>query len=418
MAEAAQGVCPVEEYKEMSDEINAISDGAEEDDDSLLLVPPEPIIRQRHRWMILPEVPTLLFFLALVTQYPVVQFWLVDHFSQEYNWTTQGDVDYCARNSSQTNSSGADLENKVQAQSNKYFMYMGFISSFTAILPTLFLGALTDKFGRKFVFYISFLGLFGSQLLTVMVFLYDLTPGLLFLSSFMQGLSGSYGLFLAAVFGVVADITSPGKQRAVRVAVLEAVIAVAMSVGTTTSGLWVKKMGYVWPVAFSMGEIFIATLFVLFLIPETLAEKHGHPFSCKTILKCFEFYVKDTPSKRRFKLIVSLVCFMTILGSIVGESNFGLLFLLHRPFCWPKVQITVFNGLLTLAKWVMVMGILLVAKRCISEPAFAMIGSVSSATGFLLKGLARSNLLIFVGKDTMVYSIIVFLFKLRLNQST
>jgi len=35
MAEAAQGVCPVEEYKEMSDESNAISDGAEEDDETL-----------------------------------------------------------------------------------------------------------------------------------------------------------------------------------------------------------------------------------------------------------------------------------------------------------------------------------------------------------------------------------------------
>ena len=398
MAATAHGFCPVEEYREMSDESDIRDEGEEEEaaNDPLSLVPPDPVLQQ-HRWITLPEVPTLLYFVALVTQYPVTQFWLFDHFSHKYNWTKQNDVDYCG-NSSQTNSSDAELENKVQSQTNKYFMYMMFISSFTAILPTLFLGALTDKFGRKFVFYVSFLGMLGSELLTVIVFQYDLTPDLLFISSFMQGLSGSYGLFLAAAFGMVADITSPGKQRAFRVTVIEAVIAVASSVGSATSGIWVKEMGYVWPMAFSMGEVVLAALFVLFLIPETLLERHHHPFSGKTIIKCFEFYVRDTPNKRRFKLIISLVCFLTILGSFIGESNFVLLFLLHRPFCWPKVQITIFEGLLTLVKWLVVMGFILAAKRCISEPVFAMIGSVSCATGYLLRGLAKGSLLIFVGK--------------------
>ena len=403
---AVQVVCPVEEYKEMSSESGFLDDNdggegeEEDDDDPLIQVPPEqPTIRWwQLRGLILPEVPTFLYFVALVTQYPVVQFWLFDHFSRQYHWEKQNDTDYCSNGSQPNSSLDADTENKVQARTNEYIMYTSFISNFTAILPTLFLGALTDKFGRKFVFYVSFLGVFGGELLTLMVFQFDLAPDLLLVSSFIQGLSGGYGLFLAAMFGMVADITSPGKQRAFRVAVLEAVVAIAASVGTITSGIWVKKMGYVWPMGFSLGAVALATLFVLFLIPETLVERRGRPFSCRTVLNCFTFYVRDTPEKRRFKLIICLVCFMVIVFSFIGEFNFSLLFLLHQPFCWPKVQITVFNGLLTLVKWVMVMGFILVAKRWISEPVFAMIGSVSAASGFLLKGLAKSNLLIFVGK--------------------
>ncbi|XP_076442415.1 proton-coupled folate transporter-like isoform X2 [Babylonia areolata] len=377
----------------MSDEQPTVDDRREEESaDSK-----EPLLQvRRPKLLVLPEVVTFLYFTPLVTQFPLIQFWLYDHFSREYNLVTSNDSSVCG-NSSVSNSSIADLEKEVQSQTNKYVLYTNFISNFVAIFPAIFLGPLTDKYGRKFVFYVSLSGLFASLLLNVFIYHFDLSPALICVSSFIQGLSGSYGLFLAACFGIVADISSPGKQRMFRVTTVEATLAIASSIATTTAGIWVKELGYIWPMAFCLGEVALATIYVRFLIPETLVERHYHPFSYKTFLKSFDFYVKDNPSKRRFKMIVYILCFVIIFWAFIGEANFGILFLLHQPFCWSKVKISVFNGVMTLLKWVVVVLLILLGKRCISEPVFALMGSVSAASSFLLKGLAKNNAMIFIG---------------------
>lgn len=393
MAAQHQTDFPVEEYKDEDDAIDSIT-GQEEDD--VLLLTAEPVVHQ-GKCCILPEAPTFLYFLAVTTQYPVVQFWLFDHFSDQYSFNKANTTtEFCSSNASQTNSS--EIEVLVQSRTNNYVMYTSFVCNFTAIIPALLLGTLTDKLGRKFVFYISFFGLMVSQLLTLMIFLYNLSPDLLYIASFIQGLSGSYGLFLAAIFGIAADITAVGKKRGFRVAAIEASLAVSTSIGMLTSGIWVKEMGYVWPMAAALGEIFIATLYVFFFIPETIIERRQQPFSWRSLAKSVEFYFKDTPLKRRFRLIICLLCFLAVLAAFMGESNFGMLYLLHQPFCWPKEQITFFNGGLIFFKWVFVLVFLVIGKRCISEPVFALIGSLSLASGYLLKGLATSDLLIFVGK--------------------
>ncbi|XP_076463813.1 proton-coupled folate transporter-like isoform X2 [Babylonia areolata] len=413
-ADARPAAFPVEEYRDMPENSPICGDDDDDvddadDDDPLLQVTAVPVA---PRLKVLPEIPTFLYFVALVSQYPVQQFWLYDYFSHQFSWekTNVTDDDVCTSNNSSNStltSNSSDVENTVQAMANQYAMYTNFISSFTAIFPTLFLGPLTDRFGRKFVFYISLLTLFASQLLSLMVFRFNLTPKLLLLSSFIFGLSGSYGLYLAAAFGMVADISSEGRQRTCRVAVLEAAIAVGVSVGTTTSGIWVKDMGYVWPTAFSLGLILIATFYFVFLIPESNTSRHCAPFSCKNFVKCFEFYVKDTPNGRRLKLIVCLMVFLVYVASASGDSNFYMLFLLHQPFCWRKMDITVFSGALILVKWMLVMLFVYLGKRRVSEPVFTLVGSLSATTSYVLRGLATSNVFIFVAAGASLLTDVV-----------
>ncbi|KAL8605779.1 hypothetical protein ACOMHN_059344 [Nucella lapillus] len=178
---------------------------------------PSVVAVQQPRGLVLPEVAAFLYFLALVTQYPVVQYWLYDHFAGSMTWSREMKPTPAVTIRESSNSSNADLEKKVQLETNQYIMYTSLISNFVAIFPTLFLGPLTDKYGRKFVFYVSMCGLSGNLLLNIFIMRFDLSPALVCVSSFILGLSGSYGLFLVACFGIVADITSPGKQRAFRV---------------------------------------------------------------------------------------------------------------------------------------------------------------------------------------------------------
>ncbi|KAL8605778.1 hypothetical protein ACOMHN_040055 [Nucella lapillus] len=368
---------------------------------------PSVVAVQQPRGLVLPEVAAFLYFLALVTQYPVVQYWLYDHFAREYDLVTGNETNACSNDSESSNSSNADLEKKVQLETNQYIMYTSLISNFVAIFPTLFLGPLTDKYGRKFVFYVSMCGLSGNLLLNIFIMRFDLSPALVCVSSFILGLSGSYGLFLVACFGIVADITSPGKQRAFRVTTVEAVIAVASSIATATAGVLVSQAGYVWPMVVSVGLLALGIIFVFFFVPETLASSHYRSFSCSTLLKSFSFYIKDTPDKRRFRLIAYLVSFLMMLWASIGEANFSTLFLFHVPFCWSKEQISLFNGALALVKWIVAVLFLWVGRRCISEPVFALVGLVSAASSYLLRGLADSNLLIFIGAGTSLMMALV-----------
>lgn len=377
------------------------SDDDDSEDERLL--PATDVTVRPHRCVLL-EVPVFLYFVALVTQYPVLQFYLYDRFSEELGVPSfQNESDTCT-NSSNANHSSGDAETQIQTKTSEFVMYMSFICNFVAIIPTLLLGRLTDKFGRKFVVYVSSAGLIASQVLTIAVFHCRLATNLLFLTSLLQGVTGSFGLYLAAIFGMVADFTTPGKQRAFRVTTMEAAIAVSSSVGTTTSGIWVKEMGYIWPLVFAVSLIIVAVMFVIFLVPETLVERRHHPITCLSFIKCFEFYVKDTPTKRRFKMIVCAFCFMTVIGCFIGESNFSMLYLLHQPFCWAKMKITIFNGTFVLLKWVATLSILHVGKRWISEPVFAIMGSMSLSIGYLLRGLAWDDILIYIGATISILS--------------
>lgn len=395
MAESDERLLEVE-YT--SDEEDGVSD--------VPLLPALTVSGRRERF-ILVELPVFLYFFALVTNFPVVQFYLYDYFSEQFGIPkSQNESDIC-RNATHSNHSSKDAEAQVQTKTSEYTMYTNFVCNFTAIIPTLLLGMLTDKFGRKFVFYITCGGLLGSQTLTIAIFYWRLSPNLLFVASLLQGLGGSWGLFLAAAFGMVADFTSPGKQRAIRVTTTEAAIALSSSLGTTTSGIWVKQMGYVWPMVFAVGLVIMSLIFVVFCVPETLVHRQHLPFTRMFFVKCFELFVKDTPNKRRFKLVVCLICFLLVVAAFVGESNFSLLYLLHQPFCWDKMQITIFNGILVLVKWVTVLTFIQLGKRCISESMFALIGSLSFCAGYLLRGLASSDLLVYISAGVSVLTELV-----------
>lgn len=407
-AAGATATSPAEEVKDVSDEnteydydIDSRTNHGE--DDPLIGVAK---VSTGFRLPILPEWPSFLYMFALVTQFPVLQFWLFDHFSKQYHWKGTDNSDYCQNKTHTRNDTDSAIENEVQSKTNQYIMYTGFVSSFTAIFPTLFLGPLTDKFGRKFGFFCSFLGLLLCLLLMTLIYYFNLSPNFLFISSFFLGISGSYGLFLAAAFGMIADVTSGGKRRGFRIASLEASIALASSAGTITSGIWVTTIGYVWPMVFSMALLLLASIYTL-LIPETLIERNDRHFSVKNLLECFHLYVKDTLDRRRFMLILCVLCFMINVWTYLGDANISLLYLLHQPFCWSKTQVTIFSGVLLLLKWIVVLLFLLLGKRCISEPVFALIGCLSVTGGYLIKGLAQNSELIFVSAGVFLVSEIV-----------
>ena len=257
---------------------------------------------------VLPEVVVFLYFLAFVIKAPVKQFWLFDHFAAEYGlWQESGNrTGYCDNSSSQS-TNASDTENKVQSKTSEYVMYINFVSSFVGIVPTLCLGRMTDKYGRKFALYLSQLGLLASLLLTLMVFVHNLAPTFLLVSALMEGLSGSIGLFLTAASSVVADITSPGKQRTFRLATMEAAVATAISLAAAVSGVLVEAVGYECPVEIGLGSVGLSLLYTLSLLPRSVADDHDSPSSSTPLLKSVECHVKPASRPQKYSNSLSVL---------------------------------------------------------------------------------------------------------------
>lgn len=363
----------------------------ETDEDEQLAVELSEINKKRP--LILIEVVIFLYFFSLAISSPVLQFYLYQRFSKELGWNGGDSENYCSNSSQTTNS----LEDKVQLKTNDFIMYFYFICNFLSFIPGLLFGNLTDRFGRKFVILLSLIGLFLTQLSFVSIFYWKLQPELLFVSSIFQGLSGYYGLFLAAAFGMVADFTHDGKNRLLRVTTCEGSIAISVSLATVLSGISIKTFGFIWPTIFSAGMTTLSIIFACFFLPETHHPSSSVPVTCALFIRCFQFYVKDTPTKRRFKLIVCLICFLTTQAAVIGDSNINILYLLNSPFCWAEVKITIFGGVFVLAKWIIVLTLVHFGRGWISETSFVLIGVFSAAAGYLFKGIAWGDLLIYIG---------------------
>ncbi|KAL8598282.1 hypothetical protein ACOMHN_035232 [Nucella lapillus] len=360
-----------------------------------------PVAKDQRFTRVFPEVPTLLYFMALVTQIPVQQFWLYDHFSKQYGFNATKHDD-CVNLSA--DAKYTDLENKVQSATTEYIMYIGFVCNFTAVLPTLILGPMTDRFGRKFVFYLSLLVLLVSEALVLCIFYFNWSPNMLLVSGVIVGLSGNFGLYLTAAFSMVADITS--EQRSFRLTTLDLSIAVGFSLGLALSGMLVEDLGYIWPMAISLGLVALAILYFFFLIPETYTDRPQHVSFCGSISKSYQLFVKDEPAGQRPKLLLSLLAFL-IFCSAGGEGNFITLYLLHQPFCWQKMSITVYGGAYTVTKWIVILVVVSLLKRRVSEPVLGLLGTVSATACYLLKGLAKTDLLFIVGTVTGLVTDIV-----------
>lgn len=133
---------------------------------------------------------------------------------------------------------------EVQALVAKFTLVMGFLSGFLGAITSPRLGQLSDRYGRKFFISLSSLGLFSSEVCTVLAALYPdvFSVNIILFGSFLDGLSGSFLLGQAVAASYAADCTPPAK-RAVAFGYFSGCLFLGMSVGPALGSLIVKATG-------------------------------------------------------------------------------------------------------------------------------------------------------------------------------
>ncbi|KAK7103488.1 hypothetical protein V1264_018373 [Littorina saxatilis] len=235
------------------------------------------------------EIPVFLFFLSLNNSLPVTQYYLT---AREYRDLGVPNVTGCSEGG-EGEGGGASLLDTIQARVSTYTMYLNFLGSLPAILPVLFMGSISHRYGRKVALYLVSLGAMARMAVFTLVFHYEWRVEYLYIGSVLEGMTGGFGCFLMSSYTIVADATKEGgSRRAVKITLTEAATMLGSSAGLTMSGYWVRSLGYVAPLLFSAGLQVFVIIFLFLFVPETVPSSPPTPISCSILLKSLKVFLK------------------------------------------------------------------------------------------------------------------------------
>ncbi|XP_067682022.1 proton-coupled folate transporter-like isoform X2 [Haliotis asinina] len=346
------------------------------------------------------------YYCSIIMTLPVVQFYMYDKIAESYGGVNHTTSLQCGQRAD--NSSNAKLENKIQSKAADYVVFLIFTSTFPGILQTIFLGSLSDTYGRKFSALLPLCGLLLLLIVYLIVFELDLPLGYLFIGNAIEGCSGGFGTMLTAIFGCAADITPVGPKRGFRMTVIQAVMSFGSASGSLVAGIWTQLVGFKQPMYFLIALCSATLLFTIFIFPETRRNLPKERLTVKEHLKLLkksmQFYTKDTADKRRWKLIVSLMTFFTSFSVDLIKNTVLILYLLATPFCWSKIQITGYAAARTIINWICILGLTHFLLGRFSEVTIAIIGCVSNILFLVLLGCAESSIFVIVAAAFGIFS--------------
>ncbi|XP_061389294.1 probable peptidoglycan muropeptide transporter SLC46 [Musca vetustissima] len=166
------------------------------------------------------------------------------------------------------------IETEVQSYTVVFFMTNSLIQSIVPALCGTFVGAWSDRFGRKPLLIASFTGYFLFYALTCLIShlsdSYAVDPWFYILPSIPLSLLGDGVTYSVAAFCYISDV-STAKERPYRMNLYEAVIYIGLMSGSFVSGYIYNAYESATLIFFiSSMCILWATLIVIFLIPESL----------------------------------------------------------------------------------------------------------------------------------------------------
>ncbi|KAK6181350.1 hypothetical protein SNE40_009222 [Patella caerulea] len=285
-------------------------------------------------------------------------------------------------------------DTKVEQDEMAQFMMYNKVVNVIGIIPAIFFGPIVDKVGRKVGILIPTIGILGKAILFYLFMSLDLSMYYLLIGCGIENISGGYAVMLLSCFGIIADITPPGKERAYRIAVIEALQAVTTSVAIVTTGFWIQNHDFRNPMILSAAASVCLLWVVLTVVPETLEITSGLTCSPGLFLRCCSVYRKSKYfPERRWMMVTALVCFILTVSVNFSKSNIQQMVLMYAPFCWGEVKITLYVSCGLIVCWftILVVSKLLQTLVKLQDLSLGIIGCFSSITSLLIFAFASTD---------------------------
>ena len=354
-----------------------------------------------RRWLVVPI--TILYFGAYVQSSLTLQQFVYVKLQREKfpNESFNSSIPVCNANESDPK---YKLQVDVQKESAEWMTYFSLASGIPGFFADLVLGSYTDRFGRKFLFFLPCIGAFVHLVVNTVGIYTDFALYWYIPASIFDGLTGQLFGLLLVTFSYTADITKPGRQRSLGIVIIELSIGIGVSAFSFSTGYFIQATGFFWPMLFA-AVCLVLTLVLVFILPETYTKEKREQTSSpwNNLTNGFALYIgKENPGKR-WKYIILMLTFVLTMFPVLGRVNVETLYVLNSPFCWDPEHVSWFVALRSGTQQIVGMALVKPLQLMFSDEIIAAVGSLSFVAGFTIEGLARQDTLLYVCEYSATY---------------
>lgn len=293
------------------------------------------------------------------------------------------------------------MQESVQEKASNWNMYFSLAAGIPAMLVSIIFGSSSDRFGRKFLFFLPCLGAF-IRMSVCTAGIYFNFNFLYFLIGFvLEGISGYIATMLLVTFTYVADVTPPkGKQRSFGITMIELVNGVAATLTNFGTGYFIQYTGYFYPMLASGVLILICLILVIFIQESFPKENRNMSESTFEKLKTINnLFFGESNRGRRWMYNSLMIVFMLTMFTSFGRQSVEPLYQLGAPFCWSPEKLGYFSSLKNLLQQIFGMGLIKLLQQAMSDEAIAMFGCISFGASFIIEGLSQTDIFMYIGKS-------------------
>uniref|UniRef100_A0A182TA87 Major facilitator superfamily (MFS) profile domain-containing protein n=1 Tax=Anopheles maculatus TaxID=74869 RepID=A0A182TA87_9DIPT len=236
------------------------------------------------------------------------------------------------------------LEKAVQPYSANILMAKSLVESIVPAFCSMFIGPWSDRFGRKPVIVSCFTGAFLTYgivaLISFLSMYYTINPWYYVLASIPTALSGGTCALITGVFCYIADVTNE-KNRATKMAVVEAAVFTGLLAGTLSSSFILRWTNGSTVFAIASGAVFLGLLYIIFYIEESIKpnelsetnSKFRELFRFDLVTELMQTCFKRRPNYDRLIIWLVILALGANIFAMDGSQTVFLLFLRER-FEW------------------------------------------------------------------------------------
>jgi len=281
----------------------------------------------------------------------------------------------------------------VQQASVAFKMNLHLAGFIPQLLSLLFIGAISDRFGRKLMLLLPCISsvIMVTTYLSVMWF--KLSIWFVYINV-LGSLFGSFPVMMMGCFAYIAD-TVPPAERGYRMTLLDIVGFVSGAIVNLLAGFVVTKSDFWVPLVgvFFFGIIIL--MYVIFCVPEPLSIKPSEKkFAAKDLLSGLKIFIFDNGTGRiwRMWLLLAVMC----VTDIVTSWGISTEYLMNSPRKWNSLYIGTYSAISAGLEGIVVLIFAKISYRWIPMKHRVIIGRFSSATKDLCMAFAKTTTVLMI----------------------
>ena len=209
----------------------------------------------------------------------------------------------------------SDIFNEVQKRGNNFLMVSGWIESVPALVFSLFVGSLADKYGFKPFLLGPLIGmLVGDIAMLLNCIFIDVLPLEMFFFERTWAVFGGGSVFYLGVYGYGTYVTDP-KTRATTLGRVDGFEVLGKITGTLLSPLVLNSLGATFNYAFKFCFILVATIYVAIMVkmPGNSSQEPRKNFNItdlfKPVVELLKTLFARRPNKLHWLLLVQFIVY-------------------------------------------------------------------------------------------------------------